>query len=188
MTKNTNPAKNVKPVSKSNTPKKYHPLHVTLHWLIAIMIFSNVLLAGMSEEGGQVMGIPVINLHMIMGITILLLMFARLYTRARLPRPATADVGNAFLNKVGELTHWVLYLLAIVMPLTGIMLASLTDDLSSLIGSASSVLGASLGWLGRFHGLIWALLLLTLLLHIGAALFHQFIKKDNLFGRMWYGK
>ncbi|HCR72606.1 MAG TPA: hypothetical protein DIW23_14275 [Anaerolineae bacterium] len=25
-------------------------------------------------------------------------------------------------------------------------------------------------------------------LHTGAALYHQFIRKDNLIGRMWFGK
>lgn len=174
--------------AKSNKPNTYHPLQVTLHWIIAIMIISNVILAGMAEEDGQILGFPVINVHMVMGITILLLMLVRLVTRFRLPRPAPADAGNAFLNTVGELTHWALYLLATIMPLTGIMLASLTDDLSNLIGPASKSLANSLGWLGEFHGLVWALLLLILFLHIGAALFHQFIKKDNLFSRMWYAR
>jgi cytochrome b561 len=32
------------------------------------------------------------------------------------------------------------------------------------------------------------LLLLLILLHIGAALYHQFLKKDHLLGRMWFGK
>jgi cytochrome b561 len=30
--------------------------------------------------------------------------------------------------------------------------------------------------------------LLLVLLHVGAALYHQFFLKDNLLGRMWYGK
>ncbi|KAA0274983.1 MAG: cytochrome B, partial [Chloroflexi bacterium] len=32
------------------------------------------------------------------------------------------------------------------------------------------------------------LLLALVLLHFGAAMFHQFIKKDNLLARMWFGK
>jgi cytochrome b561 len=38
------------------------------------------------------------------------------------------------------------------------------------------------------HGLFFFLSALLILLHIGAALYHQFILKDNLLARMWYGK
>ena len=43
-------------------------------------------------------------------------------------------------------------------------------------------------FLGAFHGLSWTLLLLLILLHIGAALYHQFWRRDNLLGRMWFGQ
>ena len=43
-------------------------------------------------------------------------------------------------------------------------------------------------FLGAFHELSWILLFLLIVLHAGAALYHQFIVKDNLFGRMWFGK
>ena len=42
--------------------------------------------------------------------------------------------------------------------------------------------------LGGLHGMIWVLLILLILLHVGAALYHQFFIKDNLLGRMWYGR
>ncbi len=42
--------------------------------------------------------------------------------------------------------------------------------------------------LGRLHGVAWALLFLLILLHAGAALYHQIFVKDNLLGRMWFGK
>ncbi len=43
-------------------------------------------------------------------------------------------------------------------------------------------------FLGAFHGASWTLLLLLILLHIGAALYHQFLRRDNLLGRMWFGR
>jgi hypothetical protein len=43
-------------------------------------------------------------------------------------------------------------------------------------------------FLGAFHGLSWVMLLLLIFFHAGAALYHQFFVKDNLFGRMWFGK
>jgi cytochrome b561 len=38
-----------------------------------------------------------------------------------------------------------------------------------------------------FHELSWKILLALIILHVGAALYHQFIRKDNLLGRMWFG-
>ena len=37
------------------------------------------------------------------------------------------------------------------------------------------------------HGLSANLLLLLILLHVAAAFYHQFIRRDNLIARMWYG-
>jgi cytochrome b561 len=38
------------------------------------------------------------------------------------------------------------------------------------------------------HGVIAPMLALLVVLHIGAALYHQFVLKDNLLSRMWYKK
>jgi cytochrome b561 len=38
------------------------------------------------------------------------------------------------------------------------------------------------------HGFIAPALLLLVALHVGAALYHQFLLKDHLLARMWYGK
>ena len=38
------------------------------------------------------------------------------------------------------------------------------------------------------HSLFSYTLAALVALHVGAALYHQFIRKDNLLSRMWYGK
>ena len=38
-----------------------------------------------------------------------------------------------------------------------------------------------------FHELSWKILLALIILHVAAALYHQFIRRDNLLGRMWFG-
>ncbi len=37
------------------------------------------------------------------------------------------------------------------------------------------------------HGVIATLLGLLIAAHVAAGLYHQFIRKDGLFGRMWFG-
>ena len=179
-------------------PKRYNPALVTLHWLIAILIFSTALLAmGADEERGgggapTIAGIPILGVHMILGVTILVLLVIRLVVRWRTQHPEWASTGNRFLDKVGEITHWALYLFTFGMTITGITLATQGNRLARTFGLASATQPGQFrprGFsIGRFHGAIWFFLLLLVLLHIGAALYHQFILKDNLISRMWYGK
>jgi len=221
----------------SAKPKRYHPLLVTLHWLIALLIFGAVLLVQENEggrerfEGGprpaytdqgfQNSNTPAQDfdydegnqtfqpggftpqdtnqgflssngIHMTLGFGILLLLVIRLIVRWTTKHPEWATAGNKFFDWVGGLTHFGLYLLTFGMVITGIILAGQRGLLASTFGFGSTPTpgtfargGFSLGFL---HGGIWALLLLLILVHIGASLYHQFILKDNLMGRMWFGK
>jgi cytochrome b561 len=184
-------SKNV-PVTASSKPKRYSPVLVTLHWIIAILIFIEVILAGAGEGGrAKFAGIPILGIHMIFGVTVLILLIARLIVRWNTQHPDWASTGNRFLDKVGELTHWALYFLAFSMTITGIFLATQGNRFARVFGLAGAAVAQNRPrgiTIGGFHGLIWFFLFLLILLHVGAALYHQFILKDNLLGRMWYGK
>jgi len=174
--------------------KRYHPALVSLHWLVAILIFATVLFAGEEGEGGPALsigGFPPMGIHMILGMTTLALLSIRLLVRWFTKHPDWASTGTPFLDVVGKLTHFGLYLFAFSITITGIIMASQRGLLARVlgIGTAATRSFGSRGFsLGAFHGLSWALLFLLILLHVGAALYHQFFKKDNLLGRMWYGK
>ena len=147
--------------------------------------------AGFPQEGGQ-SAFSSTGIHMILGISILVLLIIRLVVRWTTKHPEWATAGNKFFDWIGVLTHWGLYLLTFGMVITGIILADTRGILARTFGIGSTPTPGSFGRggfnLGFFHGSIWALLLLLILLHIGASLYHQFILKDNLLGRMWFGK
>jgi len=218
------------------TVKRYHPALVTLHWLIAILIFGAFFLVQGNEGGGErfrrgegnfppqgqgfqqgtpqpnfqpgnppqgfppggfqqqgIQGIFArIGLHMIVGIIVLVLLIVRLFVRWRTQHPEWQSAGNRFFDWVGNLTHWGLYVLTFLMTITGIILANQRGQLARTFGIGATPTPGSFrrgGFsLGMFHGGIWTLLLLLIILHVGAALYHQFILKDNLLGRMWFGK
>ncbi|MGZ6347369.1 MAG: cytochrome b [Anaerolineales bacterium] len=189
-------------------PKRYHPALVALHWVIFIMIFATAFLGG--GEGGEgrraggslIPGFPTLGIHIILGIVILLLLILRLVIRWRTKRPQWASTGSTLFDRIGELTHWALYFFTFVILITGMILSLQGDRLARTFGFASSTLrqfppggfeggfgrGNLLFQLGRFHGLSWALLFLLILFHVGAAFYHQFIIKDNLLGRKWFGR
>ncbi len=123
----TTPTPNLKPA-------RYHPALVALHWLIALFVFAAALLAMGGGEGGRggitIAGLPIFGLHMILGITVLVLLVVRLILRWRTQRPDWATTGSAFLDKIGELTHWALYLFTFVITITGLILALQTNRLA----------------------------------------------------------
>jgi cytochrome b561 len=185
-------------LTKSNpsetATKRYHPALVSLHWIVAILIFATVLFAGEEGEGGRAVtigGLPPIGIHMILGIATLALLTIRLIVRWVTKRPDWATAGNPFFDLIGKLTHIGLYFFTFSITITGIIMASQRGLFARVLGigaAAARGFGKRGFAIGAFHGLSWSLLFLLILLHIGAALYHQFIKKDNLLGRMWYGK
>jgi cytochrome b561 len=169
----------------TQAPKRYSPLWVTLHWVIALLVFVTFYLGLSTEDIPSTEKIGILRWHMPLGITVLLLMIVRFVVRWRTPRPEPATVGNALLDKIGEWTHYLIYIFAILMPLTGILL-SIAYNLAPVVFGGEGSLPRGLS--PMLHGLVYPILGLLIILHILAALYHQFIRKDNLLARMWYGK
>ncbi len=172
-------------MSTTQAPKRYSPLWVTLHWVIALLIFAAFYLGISTEDVPSDLKVGILRWHMPLGNTELLLMVVRIIVRWRTPHPEAATIGNALLDKIGEWTHYLLYIFAFLMPLTGLMLSAAYNLAPVVFGGEGSL---PRGLSPMLHGLIDPLLALLILLHILAALYHQFIRKDNLLARMWYGK
>jgi len=163
-----------------NIPKRYNPLLVTLHWLTVILMFGAGFLS--EDEGGR----SPINIHMILGALLLFVLLVRVVVRFTTKRPTWADTGNQLLNSIGELVHYGLYLAAFFILGMGALIAHNRNLFAYVMGTGTA--GGRVGALGAIHHLGWILAIGLILLHVGAALYHQFYIKDNLFGRMWYGK
>jgi cytochrome b561 len=202
---------------------------VLLHWLIAVLIIVTALLGGGAEGEGRAAagGISTLAIHMILGITVLVLLVIRLIARWRLKAPAWAPTGSSLLDRIGKWTHIALYFFAFSVTITGLVLALQTNRLTRVFnpsaagqfrpgqfqpgqvppqgfqqgqfpppngfrgergeGGEGGFLRGGRFFLGAFHGASWTILLLLLILHVAAALYHQFFRRDNLFGRMWFG-
>ena len=128
-----------------------------------------------------------VSLHWLVAILLTIRLIVRWLTK----HPDWASTGTPFLDLVGKLTHFGLYFFTFSITITGIVMASQRGLLARVLGIGTA---AARGFsrrgfsIGAFHGLSWALLFLLILLHVGAAFYHQIFKKDNLLGRMWFGK
>ena len=201
-----------------DTPKRYHPVHVTLHWLVALGVFFNLYLGifVFSQRGrGSFQFQPI---HMVIGITLLVLVLIRLVMRFTVKRPADATAGHKLLDIFAKAVHYGLYLTVLTVTVLGVVFTAQNGQLQSTFtgsrpefngpppGSDGSQPGFTPpapgelqgrpngrppGGLGSplrlIHGMVAYLVALLLGIHILAALYHQLIRKDNLFTRMWYG-
>lgn len=178
-------------MSKETTSARYHPVHVALHWLMFLLV---IMMLGV---GKFVMpGVPVndpqkpfmLQIHAFIGVFIAVLLIVRLILLFTVKRPAPADAGNSFLNFLAKAVHFLLYFVLIGMAVSGLGLFQMAN-LPAIFKGDVPYPQDFFVYLPRMgHGLVSTLLLLLILLHFGAAMYHQFIRKDNLLSRMWFGK
>jgi len=172
--------------------KRYHPALVAMHWLLAFMVIA-ALFMGETVVGETSNADPakigILRNHMIFGSSILVLMLLRLFIRSRTEKPPHADIGNSTLNTLGIWAHWALYAVVIMMCLSGIG-TSLAAGLPDIIfnGSGAPLPADFEVFFPRLvHGALASVLMLLIAAHVAAALYHQFMRKDGLLSRMWFG-
>ena len=173
--------------------KRYSPALVFLHWLLAIMISLGLVMGGnvLSEmPNSNPEKIQLLKFHMGGGIVILTLMIIRFIIRLVTSKPEEADIGNALLNKTSTLVHYALYVLVITLAASGIATANIAGLREIVFGASGAALPETFNHLAPrlAHGVISKVLAVLVLGHVLAALYHQFICKDALFSRMWFGK
>ncbi|NRB35527.1 MAG: cytochrome b/b6 domain-containing protein [Rhodobacteraceae bacterium] len=171
---------------------RYHPVLVSLHWLLAFMILFMLLVGGpmvSRMDAADPEKLTGLFGHMTAGMMVGLLMIARLVTRSRTQLPPAAETGNALMNMAARWAHVALYALVLVMVFTG-MGTAVTGDLFSIVYDGS---GAALPVLTDLparvaHGIVATLLMMLIALHVLAWAYHQFILRDGLIRRMWFGR
>ena len=173
------------------SPKKYHPIQVTLHWLVVLLVVAAFAMGkSMSGLPNDANKLAPLALHMGVGIFTLVVIVTRFITRMRLPKPEHVTAGNAFFDWIGKSVHYALYLLVFLTAVSGMSLSMQAGLVPIVFGGSGAPLPADFfEFTARMmHGFIVPALLLLIFLHVGAALYHQFILKDNLLARMGYGK
>jgi cytochrome b561 len=172
-------------------PKRYHSALVFLHWLMALMIIA-ALVAGTfvlaPVDNSDPAKLLSFQMHMGLGLAIGALLLLRLIVRASTAHPAPATTGIALADRLAPLAHWALYLLVLAMVGSGVAL-SLASGLGNAVFFGGEMPANFNGIAARTgHGVIATLLMITIGLHILAALWHQLVRRDGLLSRMGFGK
>jgi cytochrome b561 len=163
-----------------------------LHWLMAAMILA-MLFIGIGMVGSVTERPWLVNLHRPLGIAILLLVILRLVNRLlSSPPPLPSDLAPA-QALLAKLSHLLLYALMFAMPLIGWSMLSAGGYPIVMFGSVhlppiaphDPALYASLR---SAHTWLALLLFAVVLLHLAAALFHAWVRRDGVFSSMARGK
>jgi len=176
---------------------RYHLISIALHWVIGLGILGLILLGlAMTHLALPAMlKFQLYQLHKSIGITVLMAVLLRIVWRLTHRPPALPEM-SGFEKNAAEGAHIALYLLMVILPMTGWALVSVSPfDLPTVLFSVIpwphlpiladlhhkapveallKLLHRALAW--GFGGLI--------LVHAGAALRHHFILRDTVLRRM----
>lgn len=174
-----------------SVPWRYSPTAIALHWTLALLLTAMVALGWymMSIEREPGSG-WYFDLHKSIGVLVLLLVVARLIWRVQnLPQPLPASMPR-WQIVLSRGIHVLLYLLMLLIPISGYLGASYSKSGVQVFGLATP------HWALPDHDtaeqffaihslLIWVLVALVSL-HILAALKHLLLDRDHVFQRMGF--
>jgi cytochrome b561 len=128
------------------------------------------------------------NGHKVAGLIILLVVLWRLGYRLTRGAPSDEPTIEPWQRFASHLNHWGLYVLLICAPIAGYIGISLFPalDIFGLFSLPGLVAPDKEAAKTAFavHKLLVMLLVLLIVVHVAAALFHYFVRKDNVLGRM----
>lgn len=195
----------------NNPTTRYTKTAIVLHWLIALgilfMLGLGWFMTDLPREGAKSSAYDLFNLgiytwqlseevsprtfyfnlHKSIGVTLLVLIAFRVFWRLTHQPPALLSTLKAWEKRLADTAHKVLYVLMIVMPVSGLIMALYSKygvkwfGIKVLPGLDDKGVREVFLTVHEWVGLTLALLIL---LHIAGALKHKFINKDETLKRM----
>lgn len=155
-------------------PEKYSKLQIGLHWgIAALMVFSYASSDAMSAAWRALMRTgsseptAAVRAHVLVGILVLALALLRIVLRRVKGAPPMIETGRPLMDLAARAVHAGLYIGLLAIPAAG---------LAAWFGGVKAAAEA--------HEVLFNIGMILVILHVAAALLHQFVLKDNLMARM----
>jgi cytochrome b561 len=177
-----------------NAERRYGWLTISLHWLMLLLIvaayatmeFKSIFPKGTAGRDAMAAW------HYALGLLVFVLVWLRLVARFVSSDPAIEPPLPAWQERLRAIMHAALYVLMIGIPLLGWLalnakgtpLALLGYDLPILIGKSQAAAKA----LKDVHEIVARAGYLLIGLHVAAALFHHYGRRDNTMRRMLFAR
>lgn len=176
------------PLSDEKMTEPYSKRMVIIHWLTLLLLIvawylGDALIDARIEKNATLIGYFA---HALMGGAILLLTILRMTFRGVDGTPP--PVGNSVMDIVARGVHHGLYVLLILLSITGFMTLLTSTVGMALVTNAAILLPAE--YTGpsviphTVHEILVTVMMVVVLVHILGAIKHQFIMKDGLMRRM----
>lgn len=175
------------------SPRTYGRLSIGMHWLMVLLIaatYASIELREIFPRGTDARSLMK-TLHFSLGLSIFFLVWLRLLGRWIAPAPRDPHA-PAWEVGLAKLAHLALYGLMIGMPLLGWLILSAEGDPVRFFGlELPALMPPSERWEDRFEELHEGLGVAGYWLigvHAAAALFHHYIRRDDVLRRMLPGR
>ena len=178
--------------------RRYTLVAIAFHWAIAALILLNLYLGWRMNRIDGMAKFATFQLHKSIGISVLTLSVLRLGWRLTHRPPAYPATMRTWERRAASATHWTFYLLMIALPFTGWIVVSASPlNIPTLLFKLVPL--PHLGFihelsiatrtaiernLGTTHVVLAYIFGALILLHIAAALKHQFLQHDGVLRRM----
>ena len=171
---------------------RYSAGAIVLHWAIAVLITSNVVLAFYTAGLPRSERPPLIMTHAAIGLTVLFLSVMRIIWRLTHPAPPLAPWLKPWERRLAHSVHAAFYLLIVSVPLMGWFMASARGRTVSIFGlfnvSPLPLPATAAPIFQEVHVTLAYLMIGLVALHVAGALKHQLITQDHELARMWVGR
>lgn len=174
-----------------NSPARYGTISVTLHWLVAIVVYGmfalGLWMVTLSYYDGWYHQAP--ELHKSIGILLMLVLVVRIAWRHFSPPPSPLSSYSRLTRIGATLAHIALYLLLSGILISGYLISTADGKPISVFGlfevpATLADAGSQADLAGTVHlWLAWSVVVLSVL-HGLAAFKHHFIDKDATLKRM----
>lgn len=190
-------------IAWKNSEKRYGKIAMITHWVVAalfLLLYVSVYFRQWFTEPRTDINWLALQLHLSFGITVMVFVALRIIYKFYDRSPEEVP-GNKLEHLGAKLGHWALYAVMIIMPLTGYFGTGVNTEFFKLFEITQfretalydvvvtgwlqldwETFEAPMDFIHKRGGatLVWMLIGV----HILAALYHHFFKKDNTFRRM----
>ena len=181
-------------MSAKNTTNSFGFVAKGFHWTISFLIIAMLVFGFFLDDFPNTSQEFAYNAHKTIGIIILALVILRLGWRWMNIQPGYSAKYPLFLRFLAHAAHYVIYLAIIAMPISGWVMSTASGKIPHFLGwfyfpmPGISLNESLAGQAFQVHNILAIVLIVLVSLHVLAALFHQFVLKDNVLKRMLPGR
>ncbi len=192
-------------MSLKNTAENYGTIAKSLHWLTALLFlvsYASVYYRHWLTEEKTPENWTALQIHLSMGVTIFVIVLLRIIWKSMNETPAP-EPGTKLQQLAAKAVHILLYIVMIVMPITGYIGTGVATEFFFLFDIPSfkdtaifeSLFAEHMTFkefekpIDFFHKELMGELIVWMLIvgHIAAALFHHYVKRDRTLKKMTSG-